>query len=61
MKTLLNDPMWRLERPPDITKIVQNLSAFANINYGLSSKCIDHICTVRHIRIEIIHGSDNVL
>jgi len=31
MKTLLNDPMWRLDQP-DVTKIMQNLSAFANIN-----------------------------
>jgi len=29
-------------------------------NYSLSIKVDYHICTVRHIRIEIIHGSQNV-
>jgi hypothetical protein len=31
-----------------------------NINYRLPIKVYYRICTVRHIRIEIIHGSQNV-
>jgi hypothetical protein len=36
------------------------LSANVNINYRLPIKVYYRICTVRHIRIEIIHGSQNV-
>jgi hypothetical protein len=31
-----------------------------NINYRLLIKVYYRICTLRHIRIEIIHGSQNV-
>jgi hypothetical protein len=36
------------------------LSASANIDYRLPVKVYYRICTLRHIRIEIIHGSRNV-
>ena len=36
------------------------MSAKINVNYRLPIKVYYHICTVRHIRIEIIHGSQNV-
>jgi hypothetical protein len=36
------------------------LSASININYHLPIKVYYRICTVRHIRMEIIHGSQNV-
>ena len=36
------------------------LSACANIDYRLPVKVYYRICTLRHIRIEIIHGSQNV-
>jgi hypothetical protein len=35
------------------------LSASVNINYRLPIKVYYRICTLRHIRIEIIHGSQN--
>jgi hypothetical protein len=44
-------------------KLCATLSAnvhFVNINYRLPIKVYYRICTVRHIRIEIIHGSQNV-
>ena len=37
------------------------LSANVNINYRLTIKVYYHICTVRHVRIKIIHGIQNVL
>ena len=36
------------------------LSASVNINYRLPIKVYYRICTLRHIRIDIIHGSQNV-
>ena len=41
-------------------KLCATLSANVNINYSLSIKAYYRICTVRHNRIEIIHGSQNV-
>jgi hypothetical protein len=41
-------------------KLCATLSANVNINYRLPIKVYYHICTLRHIRIEIIHGSQNV-
>jgi hypothetical protein len=41
-------------------KLCAKLSANVNINYRLPIKVYYRICTVRHIRIEIIHGSQNV-
>jgi hypothetical protein len=41
-------------------KLCATLSANININYRLPIKVYYHICTVRHIRIRIIHGSQNV-
>jgi hypothetical protein len=41
-------------------KFCATLSANVNINYRLPIKVYYHICTVRHIRIKIIHGSQNV-
>ena len=38
-------------------KLSVTLSANGNINYRLPNKVYYRICTVRHIRIEIIHGS----
>ena len=38
-------------------KLRATLSARLNINYRLPIKVYYHICTIRHIRIEIIHGS----
>jgi hypothetical protein len=35
-------------------------SASVNINYRLTVKAYYRICTLRHIRIEINHGSQNV-
>jgi hypothetical protein len=35
-------------------------SANVNINYRRPIKVYYHICTLRHIRIEINHGSQNV-
>ena len=42
-------------------KLCATLSASVNINYRLPIKVYYHICTLRHIRIEIIPGSQNVL
>ena len=36
------------------------LSANVNINYRLPIKVYYRICTLRHVRIEISHGSQNV-
>ena len=41
-------------------KLCAILSAGVNINYRLPIKVYYHICTLRHIRIDIIHGSQNV-
>ena len=38
-------------------KLCATLSAYVNINYRLPIKVYYRICTLRHIRIEIIHGS----
>jgi hypothetical protein len=37
-------------------KLCATLSASVNINYRLPIKVYYRICTLRHIRIEIIHG-----
>ena len=42
-------------------KLCATLSANVNINYRLPIKVYYRICTLRHIRIEIIHRSQNVL
>ena len=41
-------------------KLCATLSAHVNINYCLSIKVYYRICTLRHNRIEIIHGSQKV-
>jgi hypothetical protein len=41
-------------------KLCATLSANVNINYRLPIKVFYRICTLRHIRIEINHGSQNV-
>ena len=41
-------------------KLCATFSASVNINYGLPIKVYYRICTLRHIRIEKIHGSQNV-
>jgi len=41
-------------------KLCATLSANININYRLPIKVYYRIGTLRHIRIEIIHGSQNV-
>ena len=41
-------------------KLCVTLSANVNINYRLPNKVYYRICTVRHTRIEIIHGSQDV-
>jgi hypothetical protein len=41
-------------------KLYATLSANVNINYRLPIKVYYRICTLRYIRIEIIHGSQNV-
>ena len=40
-------------------KMCEKLSASVNINYRLPIKEYYRICTLRHIRIEIIHGNQN--
>ena len=42
-------------------KLCPTLSANVNINYRLPIKVYYRICTLRRIRIEINHGSQNVL
>ena len=41
-------------------KLRATFSGNVNINYRLPIKVYYRICTLRHIRIEIIHGSQNV-
>ena len=41
-------------------KLCAALSANVNINYHLPIKVYYHMCTLKHIRIEINHGSQNV-
>jgi len=41
-------------------KLCATLSANVNINYRFPINVYYRICTLRHIRIEIIHGSQNV-
>ena len=41
-------------------KLCATLSSNVIINYRLPIKVYYRICTLRHIRIEIIHGSQNV-
>ena len=41
-------------------KLCATLSANVIINYRFPIKVYYHFCTVRHIRIEIIHGGQNV-
>jgi len=41
-------------------KLCVTLSANININYRLPIKVYYSICTLRHIRIKTIHGSQNV-
>ena len=41
-------------------KLCATLSTNVNINYCLPIKVYYRICTLRHIRIKIIHGSQNV-
>jgi hypothetical protein len=42
-------------------KLCATLSANVDIYYRLPIKIFYRICTVRHIRIEINHGSQNVV
>jgi hypothetical protein len=42
-------------------QLCATLSVSVNINYCLPIKVYYRICTLRHIIIEIIHGSQNVL
>jgi hypothetical protein len=42
-------------------KLCATFSENVNINYRLPIKVYYRICTLRHIRIEINHGSQNVL
>ena len=42
-------------------KLCSTFSANVNINYRLQIKVYYRICTLRHIRIEINHGRQNVL
>jgi hypothetical protein len=41
-------------------KLCPTFSAKVNINYRLPIKVYYRICTLRHIRIDIIHESQNV-
>ena len=41
-------------------KLCATYSTNVNINNRLPIKVYYHICTLRHIRIKIIHGSQNV-
>jgi hypothetical protein len=41
-------------------RLCATLSANVNINYHLPIKVYYHICILRHIRIEINHGNQNV-
>ena len=44
----------------ELHKLCATFSASVNINYLLPIKIYCRICTLRHIRIEINHGSQNV-
>ena len=44
----------------ELHKLCETFSASVNINYRLPIKVYYIICTLRHIRIEINHGSQNV-
>ena len=44
----------------ELHKLCATLSASVSINYRLPIKVYYRICTLRHIRIEINHGSQNV-
>jgi hypothetical protein len=44
----------------ELHKLCATFSANVNINYRLPIKVYYLICTLRHIRIEIDHGSQNV-
>ena len=44
----------------ELHKLCATFSASVNINYRLPIKVYYRICTLRHIRIEINHGSQNV-
>ena len=50
---LLSAQIWQY-------KLCATFSANININYRLPIKVYYRICTLRHIRIKIIHGSQNV-
>ena len=43
-----------------VHKLCATFSASVNINYRLPVKAYYRICTLRHIRMEINHGSQNV-
>ena len=45
----------------ELHKLCATFSPRVNINYRLPIKVYYRICTLRHIRIEINHGSQNVL
>ena len=51
---------WMWPTFPLADKLCATFSANVNINYRLPIKVCYRICTLRHIRIEIIHGSKNV-
>jgi hypothetical protein len=44
----------------ELENLCATFSASVNINDRLPIKVCYHICTLRHIRIEINHGSQNV-
>jgi hypothetical protein len=45
----------------ELHKFYATFSASVTINYSLPIKVYYRICTLRHIRIEITHGSQNVV
>jgi hypothetical protein len=45
----------------DLHKLYATFSASVTINYSFPIKVYYRICTLRHIRIEINHGSQNVV
>ena len=44
----------------ELHKLCATFSASVNINYRLPINVYYRVCTLRHIRIEINHGSQNV-
>ena len=44
----------------ELQKLCATFSANVYINYRLPIKVYYRVCTLRHIRIEINHGSQNV-